>query len=925
MAGSPGGKSAGRVSIRVVPDASRFKADLKKSLERIEKSTVLNLPLAIETRQAELDIRKFQKKWNGQQVEVDVDAKTAGAAANLVKFTKRHRDVNVAVKVSKASLAKAGTLIASLSGARVAGDWVKESSEWLQNLDRSLPKLAAITLAVGSISSLAFSSVGGLALMASSLSSLAALAAPIPGLLAAAGVAGVALFVALKDAGTQLKSLNPLWAKLKATIQDNFWAKAKKPILDLVHNIFPALKSGLGDVSTSLGTWAASVVGSFQAAFGGEVLTGLMSKLSQGIANSTKGTDAFAASIAALGAFGAQYLPAIGAWFSDISIKFNGWIQDVTSSGALGGWVSNAMIILGQLGDVVKGVVGTIGGIATAASAAGGGGLKTFADALLSIAAAVNSPAFQGALTTIFVGAAAGAHALASILGPIGSMLQVLAPSLSAGLSGLGVAVSQLISGMAQALSQPGFGQGLEDFIAGLMDGVQGLLPALGPLGFALGTLLQVAGALAGQLGPVLGATLSPLAVVLGDVLTAVQPLIPLLGGALVQAVATLAPLFASIATVALPPLVSMLSSLVPIIAPLITILAGALAPIIQAIGPLFTQLGGVVVQLASALVPLISAILPPLMSLFAALIPVLGPIVQLLGNMLVPIIQLLTPIVALLAGVFAQIAAALAPIIASILPPLLSLFQALMPAVSAILGAFMALITPLLQLIAPLLQLIGPILGPLISLFAVLVGVALKPLIAILGFLTPILGGVASALASVLGPAVKGITQVLGGLITFLTGVFTGNWRKAWAGIVQIFSGIWNGIAGIARGVLNGLVDIINGMIGGVNSITSKVGIPAIPKIPHLATGGDILPTDGGTLIVAGEGGQAETVTNRGETNRLIALANALAARALRGSGDGAGGGNVYVDKIVAPDPNPIVSGRVMAREWTRVMGGSI
>lgn len=915
MAGSPGGKSAGRVSIRVVPDASKFKADLKKSLERIEKSTVLNLPLAIETRQAELDIRKFQKKWNGQSIDVDVDAKTAGATANLAKFTRR-RDVNVSVKVSKASLAKAATLIASLSGARVTGDLVKNIGEQLLKLDRSLPKIAAITLAIGSIGSLALTSVGGLTIMAGAVASLAALAAPVPGLLAAAGVAGIALFIALKDAGTQLKTLNPLWTKLKTTIQDNFWAKAKKPIIDLIRNVFPALKSGLGDVSSSLGSWAGSVVGSFQKAFGGSVLTGLMSKLSQGIGNSTKGTDAFAASIAALGAFGAQYLPAIGTWFSDISIKFNGWIQDVTSSGALGGWVSNAMIVLGQLGDVVKGVVGTLSGIATAASAAGGGGLKTFADALLSISSAVNGPAFQGALTTIFIGAAAGAHALATMLGPIGSMLQALAPDLSAVLSGIGVAVAQLVSGLAQALSTPGFGQGLQDFIGGLMDGIQGLLPALGPIGVALGTLGSFAGTLAGQLGPVLGAALSPLAVILSDVLTAVQPLIPLLGGALVQAITTLAPAFSQLVTAVLPPLVSMLSALVPVIAPLVSVITSALGPVIQAMAPLFTQLAGVVVQLASALVPLISAILPPLMALFAALIPVIGPIVQMLGSMLVPIIQLLTPIIALLVGVFAQIAAALAPIIASILPPLLALFQALMPAVSAILGAFMALITPLLKLIAPLLQLIGPILGPLIGLFAVLVGVALKPLMAVLGFLTPILGGVASALASVLGPAVKGVTQVLGGLITFLTGVFTGNWRKAWAGIVQIFSGIWNGIVGIAKGVLNGLVNIINGMIGGVNAITSKVGIPAIPKIPHLASGADIEASPGGTLVRVGEGGRKETVTDYGLTNKLIERALNQPERA----------GQTVNQTIHVTEPeDPRIVGRKVGREAARALAGAI
>lgn len=40
-------------------------------------------------------------------------------------------------------------------------------------------------------------------------------------------------------------------------------------------------------------------------------------------------------------------------------------------------------------------------------------------------------------------------------------------------------------------------------------------------------------------------------------------------------------------------------------------------------------------------------------------------------------------------------------------------------------------------------------------------------------------------------------------------------------------------------------------------------------------------------------------------------------------GSTGGGGYGNVYIDKIVAPDENPVVSGRVMAREFLRVKAG--
>lgn len=47
---------------------------------------------------------------------------------------------------------------------------------------------------------------------------------------------------------------------------------------------------------------------------------------------------------------------------------------------------------------------------------------------------------------------------------------------------------------------------------------------------------------------------------------------------------------------------------------------------------------------------------------------------------------------------------------------------------------------------------------------------------------------------------AIGGVIDVLKGLIQFITGVFTGDWKKAWEGIKNIFGGIWDIIVGIAQ-----------------------------------------------------------------------------------------------------------------------------
>jgi phage-related protein len=895
MAGSPGGKSVGRVSIRVVPDSTRFKADLQKSLERIEKSTTFQLPLGIDTRDAELELKKFVKDWNGKGVNIDVDAETGAATAHLAEFTRR-RSVDVSVNLNKRALAQATTALAALSGGRVLQNSLRNIFTQLSNLDTALPKIAAVGLAVGSIGSLALSSVGGLFTMTAALSSLASLGAVLPSMFAAAAVGATVLIVALKDAGTQLSSLNPLWKQLQSTIQTNFWAKAKQPILDLVNGVFPQLKAGLGTVSTAMGAWAGSVAGSFQKAFGGGVLQGLMNQLAQAITNSTKGTDAFAQSIATLGRFGGQYLPAIGQWFSDISVQFNNWLSRVASDGTLKGWVSSAMTVLQQLGAVIGSVVSIFGSIFKAAQAAGSSGLDTLVNALQNIAAIVATPAFQSTLTTVFEGAAAGVHGLMTALGPISGLIGSLAPTISVLLSSIGQAVGGALSAIAGALSSPAFAQGLTALFAGLEIGIKAIEPSLPAVAEALGTIGQVAGTLAAQIGPILGTALQALAPVIVGVLQAVQPLIPVLGNLLVQGIQILAPLLQAV--------VPIFAALVPVVSQVVTALAplfGAALPIIiqlvQILTPVIQQFASMLSLVASAIAPIVAALLPPLMSLFQQLIPFVQQV----------------------ASAFMQIFTAVGPIITAILPPLMGLFQALMPVVQAIFGAFMALLTPILKLIAPLLQLIGPILAPLIKLFTVLMTTVLSPLAPILKALTPLFNAVGQIISDLLLPVVKTITTVLKGLIDFLTGVFTGNWKKAWNGIVEIFSGIWNGIIDIAKGTINGMIDLINGIIGSVNNVTSKIGIPAIPKIPRLATGGDVEASQGGTLVVLGEGGKAETVTNRGLTNQMIENTNALLSKVLAG---GVGGGRPDVN-IYTQETDGRIIGRQAAREFMRALAG--
>jgi hypothetical protein len=127
-----------------------------------------------------------------------------------------------------------------------------------------------------------------------------------------------------------------------------------------------------------------------------------------------------------------------------------------------------------------------------------------------------------------------------------------------------------------------------------------------------------------------------------------------------------------------------------------------------------------------------------------------------------------------------------------------------------------------------------------------------------------------------------EGVIQVIGGIIDFIVGVFTGNWRKAWQGVIDIFYGIFKGLAGLIKAPLNLVIDLVNAAIGGINTMIVKinkvpgVNVPSIPEIPKLARGGIV---DSATLSIIGEAGKEAVVPLENNKGGLRELASLLLA----------------------------------------------
>lgn len=116
----------------------------------------------------------------------------------------------------------------------------------------------------------------------------------------------------------------------------------------------------------------------------------------------------------------------------------------------------------------------------------------------------------------------------------------------------------------------------------------------------------------------------------------------------------------------------------------------------------------------------------------------------------------------------------------------------------------------------------------------------------------------------------IENMKLIFNGLIDFFNGVFTGNWRKAWDGIVNVFKGIFGGIVNSAKAPVNAMIKMINDFINLANKVKIPKGVPGIggiginiPQIPYLAKGGSLI--DGQAIV--GEAGPELLSVARGKT----------------------------------------------------------
>lgn len=322
-------------------------------------------------------------------------------------------------------------------------------------------------------------------------------------------------------------------------------------------------------------------------------VSGILDDVRAGYANAFTGFPALLVAFRDVTAVSSSFLPAMGAGLASVATRFRDFIAAARESGDLAGFMQGGIDTARQFGRVLFNVGGIVRSVFAAAPA--DGVLTSLERLTAGVRDAVRSAEGQEALRSFLTSASQAAGVLGPVIGAALPVLGALAPLLASVATAAGPGLVAGLQGLTTALGLLGpAGQAMGGMLGSVLTTLGGLLPSIAPL---LNALAEAAGPVVSQLASVAAAAatavmpalmelvpaLSELAVPVGEVLTALIPLLP----AVVQLAAGLA--------TALVPVVGLLAGGVRAVVPVITAFAGVLSAHPQLIVGLAGALGGLI------------------------------------------------------------------------------------------------------------------------------------------------------------------------------------------------------------------------------------------------------------------------------------------------------------------------------------------
>lgn len=846
--------SIGKMSIRVFPDTSKFKADLKKDLAALKGQLKTAVDVEAHVDQASLVQTKAHLAGIAKdfKTHVTVDAQTRKASAALGVLT-RPRTAEVRVLLQGLDAAKAG--LASLAGGNVASVGVGHAKEVASNFDKIAVSAGAAATKIAAMSAAMSAMAGNAAMVAVSMAQISGAGLALPGIMSGflVGLASSAdglqnILLALNEVVGKSGYFEDAFRGMRFDHNNDFWSTAKVGLNDLVQNgVLPFM-----DEYVKLG----KITGVFWSEFfrgmsNGIVAVGGMAQLFKPLHDSfaiaAEGAAPFTEAMFRLGAVGGEYLPRMAAAFTEVSNAFLSWVTQAQETGRINEIIDRGITNAKLFGGILVDVAGVINGVAKAAEAAGGGGLQGLAAAFDAINKAVNGPLMQGALTTVFEGAFAGMKNLTPGLSSLAGAFEQLAPTISRSMEKAGAVVSILLDGIAQALRNPAIADGVNKMFDGLVKAAIELAPAFSAAAPAVGALLGAIGEILPVLAPLVTQIVQGLAPAFADFKQSLAPVVEVLAKGLSEALKVILPVVADV--------VKALAEFMrnnPQLAATILAVVGALAPLAPIIGTVVSIIG-TIASVIGAIIPVIGAVAGVFAGLSAPVLAVVAGI-GLLVAAFVTALASSEPFRNSLAQIFQGLVTMVQPIIAAVIPVLVQIGQAFIGMVTTVIGALVPLVTTIVEIAAQIISFLAPIVAFLIQTFSPAFEFIGKTVSDIFGFIgkvisdainiiTGILNVFLSALRGDWEGAWNGLLNVLKGILDFIVNTITGAfdvvmhifenlakmlvdiWNNLWGGIGDFVVGAWNGITKTISDGVGSAVDFVKSMPGKIKDGLGNLG----------------------------------------------------------------------------------------------------
>lgn len=360
---------------------------------------------------------------------------------------------------------------------------------------------------------------------------------------------------------------------------------------------------------------------------------------------------------------------------------------------------------------------------------------------------------------------------------------------------------------------------GFKTVFTSAMDGIKSIMPSVIQfIKSGMAAAMPAVQAIASALRTMLPAAVKTVKAVIQAALPFIQAIIATLSAVLPRAIETVKTVIKSVA-----PVIQTVIGVVMKIAPVI---ASTLMSVLQKLMPVVKTVGNAI----KAAAPVIGKVFAEAFSfagqMIAKVMPSINKIAKAIGGVLVFAIRKVSPVLSKWASTFSTVFTTAYGVVSSVVKKLQPVFEA-----------------------------IGLIVKTVMSVISKQVQMAFK-----------VIASVISSAAKGIKDVIGGFAKALGGILDFISGVFTGNWKKAWEGVKNIFVGMFEAAANLCKVPINTIVGLINGVISGINSISIDIpeGIPVvggehigfnIPTIPTLARGTP--DWRGGIVQISEKGGE--------------------------------------------------------------------